>query len=60
MVYPPALLLVLVLLVGAVAGYLAAAGFGVAAQQTATEIAEYQSTALARYTDVKTESSIYF
>lgn len=44
----------------AVSGYLAAAGFGIAAQITATEIAEYQSTALARYTDVKNQSSIYF
>lgn len=44
----------------AVSGYLAAAGFGVAAQATATEIGEWQATALARYTDVKNESSIYF
>lgn len=44
----------------AAAGYLAAAGFGVAAQSTVTQIAEYQSTALARYTDVKNESAIYF
>lgn len=44
----------------ALAAYLSAAGFGVAAQEKANQIGELQSTALARYTDVKNESSIYF
>ncbi|WP_409967798.1 geobacillin-26 family protein [Bengtsoniella intestinalis] len=44
----------------AAAGYFAAAGFGTAAQVTTTQIAEYQSTALARYTDVKNQSDIFF
>lgn len=44
----------------AAAGYIAAAGFGLTAQSTANQIGELQSTALAKYTDVKNESSIYF
>ena len=44
----------------ALAAYLSAAGFGVAAQEKANKIGELQSTALARYTDVKNQSSIYF
>lgn len=44
----------------AVGVYLASAGFGVTAQNKANEIGELQNTALARYTDVKNQSSIYF
>lgn len=44
----------------ALAAYLSAAGFGVAAQEKSNQIGELQSTALARYTDVKNQSSIYF
>jgi len=44
----------------ALAGYIAAAGFGITAQQTSNKIGELQSDALDFYTDVKNESSIYF
>lgn len=43
----------------AVAAYLAAAGFGVAAQQKANEIGELQDTAYSRYYDVFHNSVVY-
>ena len=44
----------------AVAAYLAAAGFGVAAQQKANEIGELQDTAYSRYYDVFHNSVVYY
>lgn len=44
----------------ALAAYLAAAGFGLAAQEKSNKIGELQDNALTYYLNVKNESSIYF
>lgn len=44
----------------ALGAYLAAAGFGLAAQEKSNEIGELQDDALTHYINVKNESSIYF
>ncbi|MBF4693105.1 geobacillin-26 family protein [Fusibacter ferrireducens] len=41
------------------AAYIAAAGFGLTAQQKSNYIGELQDTTLSRYIDIKNQSSIY-